>query len=269
MKKRFEGYLLVSDMDGTLIGSDDRISEKNINAINRFVEAGGIFTIATGRMRESARRFLGYLPVSVPVILYNGTKVYDYCKEEVVYEKFLEEPIKEIIKKLKNHDNSLGIEIYCEEDVHIYNSCRFTDRFSQKGYNVYYQVTEELWNKNWTKILILGEVEQMDKLEAAFEGIFGKVNLIRSGEYFLEIVPQNTSKGHALKELCTSLNIDISKTIAVGDNMNDLELLTTSGYGFCVSNGNEKLLNMVKYQCSSNDDHALESVVNWAEEYLV
>lgn len=269
MDKSFQGYLLISDMDGTLINSKGKISDKNIKAINRFVDKGGIFTLATGRMMESVRRYLHNLPIKVPIILYNGTKIHDFIKEETIFELFLEDGIKEMIKKLKEYDSSLGIEIYSQENVYIFNPCRFTERFSKKGYEVYYEISEQLWFNNWTKILILGEEEQMNELEENFRVIFGETNLIRSGENFLEIVPENTSKGHALGSLSKMLNIDMSKVIAVGDNMNDLELLTNAGYGFCVANGNKRLLSVTKYKCSSNDEHAIEDVVTWAEKNLI
>jgi HAD-superfamily hydrolase, subfamily IIB len=268
MGKKFEGYLLVSDMDGTLIDNDGKISAKNINAINRFVEQGGIFTIATGRMLESAKRYLHLIDINIPVILYNGTKIHDYTKEETIYELFLEDEIKNIIRKVKEKDISLGIEIYCEENVYIFNPCRFTTRFAPTRSDVHYNISESLWNKNWTKILILGEENQIDRLEENFISIFGQANLVRSGENYLELLPQSTSKGHALERLCKMLNIDISKAISVGDNMNDYEMLKRSGYGFCVANGNKRLLNGVKFTCSSNDEHAIESVVKWAEENL-
>lgn len=268
MKKKFEGYLLVSDMDGTLIDNDGKISEENINAINRFIDQGGIFTIATGRMLESAKRYLHLMDINIPVILYNGTKIHDYNKEETIYELFLEDEIKSIIKKVKEKDDSLGIEIYCEENVYIFNHCRFTKRFAVSRSDVHHNIPEGLWNKNWTKILILGEEDQIDRLEETFISVFGHANLVRSGENYLELLPQCTSKGHALERLCKILNIDIAKAISVGDNMNDYEMLKISGYGFCVANGNKKLLSEAKYNCSSNDEHAIEYVVKWAEENL-
>jgi len=266
MKKKYEGFLLVSDMDGTLINNAGKISEENIKAIKSFTEDGGIFTLATGRMKESVRRYINGLPIKAPIILYNGTKIHDFINEETLLELYLEDEVKEIIKKLKEHDSTLGIEIYCEENVYIYNSCRFTERFVQKGYKVFYEVPEELWIKRWTKILMLGEEEQIDRLEDIFEATFGKVNLIRTGENYLEIIPVNTSKGHALDNLCTLLNIDITKVIAVGDNMNDLEMLSKAGYGFCVANGHKKLLDTTKYKCASNDEHAIADVINWMEK---
>lgn len=269
MIKKFENYVLITDMDGTLIDSKGDISEENINAIKYFVEQGGKFTIATGRMVESARRYLKGLPIELPVILYNGTKVFDFIKEETVNEYFLEEEIKKLIKKVKKNENSLGIEIYAEENIYIFNSCRFTERFSKKGYDVFYEVPNELWEKNWTKILILGEEEEIDKLEEHFEDCYGKTNLIRSGENYLEIIPKGTSKGHAMECLCQSFNLDISKVIAVGDNMNDLEMLSKAAYGFCVENGNKKLMNQVKYKTKCNDNHAIAHVIQWLEQNIV
>ncbi|WP_411679275.1 HAD family hydrolase [Clostridium thailandense] len=268
MDRRFKGYLLVSDMDGTLIGSDKLISVENIKAINRFAAQGGIFTLATGRMMESVRKYLDVVDVNIPIILYNGTKIYDYNEGKTIYELFLEDKVKNIIRKLKQHDPSLGIEIYYDENVYIFNKCRFTKRFSPERTDVHYKMPNNLWNKNWTKILILGEEDQIDKLENAFVSVFGEVNLVKSGENYLEILPQNTSKGHALETLCEILNIDIAKTIAIGDNMNDYEMLKRSGYGFCVANGNKKLFEEVSYKCCSNDEHVIDFVVKWAEENL-
>lgn len=268
MDTKFKGYLLISDMDGTLINSKAEISEENIAAINNFVEKGGIFSIATGRTMESAGRYIKQLPVSVPIILYNGAKIHDYKKQQTLYELSLEEAVKDVISKVKLSDSSLGLEIYCEENVYIYNPCRFTERFSKKGYAVYYNI-EDIWKKKWTKVLILGEEGQLDVFEESFIYTFGSVNLIRSGENYLEIIPKNTSKGHGLVELCKILNIDLSKTIAVGDNMNDIELLAEAKYGFCVANGNKKLLNIAQCTCPSNDEDPIKYIVQWIEKKLL
>lgn len=265
MDIKFKDYLLISDMDGTIINSNGKISENNIAALNNFVQMGGIFTLATGRTMESAARYLHQLPINVPIILYNGAKIYDYKNNKVLFEICLEEQVKDIVKQVKKIDSSLGLEIYCEENVYIYNPCRFTERFSKKGYEVYYNI-DDIWNKNWTKVLILGEEEQLNILELEFVGTFGNVNLIRSGENYLEIIPRYTSKGYGLMELCKILRINIKNTVAVGDNMNDVELLQKAGYGFCVANGNKKLLDMVKYTCPSNDEDPIKYIVQWMEK---
>lgn len=269
MNKKFKGYLLISDMDGTLLNSNKKISKNNIEAINRFVAQGGIFTFATGRMLESAKKYLDVVNVNVPVILYNGSKIHDYSKEETIYELFLEDEVKNILKQIKRQYSYLGLEIYCKENVYIFNDCRFSKRFASNRSDVHYDIPESLWTENWTKILILGEENQLDIFEHNFVSKFGQFNIVRSGENYLEILPLGTSKGHALQKLCKIVNIDISNTIAVGDNMNDFELLKKSGYGFCVANGNKKLLAEINYKCSSNDEHAIEYIVNWAEKNII
>lgn len=99
----FDGIILISDMDGTIINSDKKISERDKKAINYFKENGGLFTIATGRMLPSANRYVLDLDLSLPIILYNGGKIYDYKEEKTLKEYYLEEHRKEIInlKKFK------------------------------------------------------------------------------------------------------------------------------------------------------------------------
>ena len=97
MKKIFDGYTLVSDMDGTLINSNKEISKENLDAIKYFVNNGGKFTVATGRMVASVECFLDRLNLDLPAILHNGGKIYDYNNKKVVYEHFIEEDSDKIL----------------------------------------------------------------------------------------------------------------------------------------------------------------------------
>lgn len=268
MGKIFDGYLLVSDMDGTLLNSKSQLSQESIQAIDYFVENGGTFTIATGRTLESAGVFIPKLKVGLPVILYNGTKVYDYSKKAVVREGYLEEERKELIKKIEEVAPHLGIEVFSEEKDYIIRSCKYTERLATANLEVIRDVTKDLWSKNWTKILILGDEDELDELERNFTDICTEAIPIRSAENFLEVVPNYTSKGIALKKLIEDFNIDPEKVIAVGDNMNDRELLQAAKYGFCMGNGTKRLLEEAKYIAPANDDNAIEYIVKWLEEKI-
>lgn len=61
--------LLISDLDGTLLDSRKQIPLRAMDAIRRFVDAGGLFTIATGRTEETCRLATDLLPINAPVIL--------------------------------------------------------------------------------------------------------------------------------------------------------------------------------------------------------
>ncbi len=255
---RYEGYTIVSDMDGTLLNSAGKLSKENKKAIETFVNEGGNFTVATGRMLPSVKRHIEDLKATIPVILYNGSKIYDFSTGEVLFEAFIEDYRKAVVKEIAKDNPSFGIEIYAEEGVYIYQRCFLTERFSKLGYEVYYEVTDEIFNKKWTKVLIIADEEALDSLESSYGECYEKGAIIRTGECYLEIVPNNISKGSALRYLCNRLNINKEKLITIGDNMNDLELLTVGKVGYCVENGAARLKNVAKKLAPSNNEHVME-----------
>ncbi|GAA0078470.1 Cof-type HAD-IIB family hydrolase [Clostridium sp. CTA-5] len=267
MDKIFYGYLLVSDMDGTLLNDSGKLSDQNRMAIEYFINKGGNFTLATGRTIASAGKFLEEIKVTLPVILYNGTKIYDYKNKKVIYEEFIEEDRKNIITIVKEKYPTLGIEVYSEESIYIYSSCKYTDRFSKLGYDVIYDLPKEVWNKRWTKVLIVGEENEIDFLEEKLDNIYG--NIIRSGARYLEILPNDISKGKAIEKLVDIYNIKFKKLITVGDNMNDIEMIKLADYGFCVESGAERTIKSTKFIAPSNENNAIEYIINWIEKNFI
>ncbi|WP_294388230.1 HAD family hydrolase [uncultured Clostridium sp.] len=262
----FNGYLLVSDMDGTLLNSKGKLSEENKKAIEYFVDNGGQFTLATGRMLPSIKRHIHKMKVTLPVIMYNGTKVFDFNTNKVIWEKFLEEERKEIVKVVKEVSLKVGIEIYSDEIVYIYQSCKRTERFSKLGYDVIYNIDDSIWSKKWTKALIVGEKEELDFVEEYLRETYGDKDIVRSSDVYLEVIPKEVSKGQALKELIRDREFKEIKVVSVGDNMNDVELLEVADYGFCISNGSEELKKKSKYIAPSNDDNPIEFIVDWIKK---
>jgi HAD superfamily hydrolase (TIGR01484 family) len=104
---KYKGYLIVSDLDGTLINSKQEISKLNSNAIASFVEEGGLFAVATGRTELNVQPYIKHLKINCPSILYNGAVIYDTNKDSFIKSIYLDkslliEPLKEILKKYKN-----------------------------------------------------------------------------------------------------------------------------------------------------------------------
>lgn len=264
----FDGYIIVSDMDGTLLNSKGKLSEENKRAIEYFVDNGGQFTLATGRMLPSVKRHIHKLKVTLPVIMYNGTKIYDFSNDEVIYEKFLEEERKEIIEVVAKINSNVGIEIYSDEVVYIYKSCKQTERFTNLGYNVIYEVDESIFEKKWTKVLVVGDKKELDFVENYLKEVYGDKDIVRSSSIYLEVIPRNISKGQALQELIKFKEIENFKIVTAGDNMNDVELIEVAHYGFCIGNGSEELKKKTKYITPSNDEHAIEFIIRWIENQL-
>ena len=82
---KFEGILLVSDIDATLFNSEHHISEENAQAIEYFKSEGGLFSVASGRMRDAVGNYLNELKINAPTILHNGAKIYDFENNVTLY----------------------------------------------------------------------------------------------------------------------------------------------------------------------------------------
>lgn len=268
MEKIFDGYLLVSDMDGTLLNSKKEISKKNKESIRYFVERGGMFTVATGRMLSSVQEFIEELNIDIPAILHNGAKIYDYGKEEVISEHIIENNRKISIKKVYEENPHIGIEIFSEEVVYIYRSCELTKRYKKHNYNVIYDFPEDIWEKDWIKVLLIGSEDELDDLEKEYKIKYDDGNAFRSGENYFDVVANGVTKGRALGELIERYDIDPQKVIAIGDNMNDIEMLNVASYGFCIKTGAKRAVETAEHIAPSNDENPLEYVIKFVEKEI-
>ena len=69
---KFDGVLLASDFDDTLVSSDCVLSPGNRAALEYFTREGGRFTVSTGRARRTFAPYASSLPINAPVVLSNG-----------------------------------------------------------------------------------------------------------------------------------------------------------------------------------------------------
>lgn len=269
MNNFFEGYLLVSDMDGTLLNSNKEISKENLCAIEYFRKHGGKFTVATGRMVDSVETYLDRINLDIPAIIHNGGKVYDYKTKETIVEHTISSERKDIIKRIKKEWPNIGIEIFAEEVVYIYQVCKFTKRYEKYNYNIVYEMPDEAWDKPWVKILLIGSKCELDLLETVYKEKYDDGTAFRSGANFFDIVSNGISKGMALEEIIEKYNINKSKVIAIGDNMNDIEMLELAQYGFYIRGGAKRALEKAKLLAPTNDENPLEYVVKWIEDRII
>ncbi|MCS7459372.1 HAD family hydrolase [Paenibacillus doosanensis] len=266
MSKRFAGYMLVTDMDGTLLNSGKMISPENKRAIERFVEQGGMFTLATGRIAGSVRRFADVLPLTAPAILYNGAMMYDFANNEVVWQRTLPEAARRALQQVMDRFPGLGVEIYCGSEPYYLRENEVTDHHrSMENFKRPATESMELLPEPWIKVLLAWNPAKLDEVEAFTEQFKEKLTWVRSDDKYLEILPENATKGHALEELMAAKGIERAKCIAMGDHLNDLEMLRRAGVGIAVANAHASLTDVCDRTCKHHDDHAVADVIEWLE----
>lgn len=266
--------LYVSDLDGTLLRSDETISENSAKIINQFVSKGGLFSFATARSLGTSQKVTKGLDARIPVIVYNGVFVMDYKTNEILIANYFSDEVINILKDivenrvypivysyidgkerfslLKNHMND-GILKYLNSrngDQRI----RFVDTF------------EELCSGDLFYINMIDEKERLDglfnKYKNEYHCIYGKD--IYFDDYWLEIMPKKASKANALKQLKEYLNCDY--VISFGDGINDIEMFEVSNESYAMSNACDELKKKASGILQSNNDDSVAMFIKEKEK---
>ena len=228
--KDMSQVLLVSDMDGTLITAPDPVHPRNLDAIERFVAAGGRFAVATGRAIEPARRFLSNIRQSAPSILVNGGLVYDFGNEEKIWERTLPSHTWEIVDEIKKVFPHIGIEIVVGHDIYNVGHNEFTYRRVATERMQYKYASLPFIPAGWHKVLFATpENIQPDLIDYVRQKHYDGVYFIPTSTVFLELIPEGATKGNALKALGEKLGICRENICAIGDYYNDVSMLDYAG----------------------------------------
>ena len=259
---KFDGKLLVSDMDATLFNSQREVSEENYNAIKYFTSEGGKFSVASGRMIAAVGNFLDRICINAPAITYNGAQMYSFETEALLYERNIEEERKTAIRKVYETQPQFGLEIYSDEHIYILRECFETERLRGKNYAVTFHMPDEIWQKPWTKALIIGHEEDLDAFEPIYRREYDKGYVTRSGKYYLDMVATGATKGYGVERLSKILGIKRENIYTVGDNMNDIEMIQYAGHGYAVANAIDELKKEAEAVVPSNDESAVAYIIN-------
>lgn len=238
---KYSEYVLISDMDGTLLTSERKVSLENRAAIQRFTEGGGNFCVATGRIPQDAIKLLDGLPITTACVFYNGAMLYDCKEQKPVKEFFLEgEKWHEFAQVVANEFRELCIQIFTPEGCFVvtpwHKNNPWWDRIT---YQHIFCDMETVLDKAWIKMMVHGEDAELMKkmvLRAREMGMDQLSNSFYAADDCYEFVPPGTSKGHMLKYLRELSENQGRRIIAQGDHGNDTYMLQMADVGVAAGN---------------------------------
>lgn len=260
MNKKFDGYVIFSDLDGTLLNDNKEICSANADAIKYFIENGGRFSIATGRPIQAVLKYIENLKIDMPLITCNGGVIYDYNNKKIVKSHFLEDHKKALADKILRDFDDVEVEVFCGNDLYILRDTGMSQRPGALLLNVIHDIPENIYSLGWNRILLCAPKEILDQIEKNFE-IKYNTKLIRSDETLFEIMPDGISKGKALSEIISTYNLNKSKVIACGDEMNDIELLSECGIACVPVNGSETVKKRADFITCDNNTGIITDVI--------
>ncbi|NCB63836.1 MAG: HAD family phosphatase [Clostridia bacterium] len=256
MKKR----LLISDMDHTLLDDRPGVSRENLDAIARHVEGGGLFTVATGRAPAAIRVFPEILPyLNLPCVTGNGGQVCDIMTDHVYYRRTLPDGAEFVLYDLLERFPLVGVVSYygLEGFDDLRHNDYITDLIRREGRPPRVCAPEES-PLPWNKLLLSMEHGYLEEIDAYLKPrLAGIARTVFSEECFLEILPLGATKGSALKYILDMYGIEPQEVVAVGDALNDLEMIQLAGIGAAVSNACPELKTAADAVVCSNNEHAV------------
>ena len=264
--------LLALDLDGTVLRSNNTLSDKVKSAIESAYNSGITIAAASGRPFSSMPMEILDMPEFEYYIASNGAAIYD-SKGKKLRSVTLKE--KDVIKILKlTEDYDLIWEAFLDgetcTDVRYYNdpmsygcTAAYVDYVrSSRG------TSDDMRGYIYKNRGRLDSIEFVstdnelrrtlwDKIESNVDSVY----VTTSSKHFVEIMDGSATKANALRYICDLLNIPLENVAAAGNADNDIDMIVEAGLGAAVKNASPKCLGAADFIVESNDNDGIVELI--------
>lgn len=266
----FEGILLLSDIDGTLLNSKKDIPQRNINAICRFIQGGGHFSLATGRCAQSAKKYAEASGSNFPSVVLNGAAVFDFANNTIVVQQLLPIGYKKIIQQLHTEFPELGIQVYVGSDIYVLASNSIIENQMAIEHLDYVTTAfDDLPDKS-NKILLGGTNAQLCSMYSFLENmpLDGMEGMFSETCYY-EILPPKTNKGTGAQAIAEHYGIKEENIVAVGDYYNDIDMLKSVAHPIAAGNAPDEVKKLARFVTNDCEYGVVADTIDYIENVLI
>jgi HAD-superfamily hydrolase, subfamily IIB len=253
----------ICDMDGTLLNSENRISEENKQALSQLKQKGVEVMIASGRVDLMLKQFIKQLDLKGYVISCNGGLIRNIDTNEIIYANTMNNHmVKNIVTNCM--EENIDFLIYTAEYILANPANRRAQHYEEWNKNqeehlqfavkyIDHSNMDVLDELNIIKVLLICEnyceVQNLQKQYSQYDNL----TVVSSASNLLDIMARDTSKGRALKFLADKRHVKLEHVIAFGDNYNDMDMLQCVGMPVAMENSVEELKSKAKFITKSNN----------------
>ena len=287
--------LIAIDIDGTLLNSYGEVSKENKEAIKMAIDKNIDVVLTSGRMVEAILPIANEVCANKYLISGNGATIYDIQNNKTIYNKYMtKEKVLEIIEMCEK--NSMFYNVYTNNVILTkslnYNILFYHNENKNKPEDkkIKISIIEDIYNyikkyrgEDLLKITIcdsdktifnsminkLKNIKNIDVLEVAHMSkkiIKHGTEEVEINYFYTEITNQNVNKWSAIEELIKRINIRKEEVVAIGDNINDREMIQNAGTGVVMGNGSPQMKEIADRVVSTNDENgvaeAIKEIIN-------
>ncbi len=270
MNKDFSNWLVVSDIDGTLNNKIRKLPKNNYDAIKKFTEMGGNFTLASGRLTSSLKRNYDRITPNQPAIVLNGAGIYDFNKNEMIWRSTIGKDGQDFVRAVLNEYSevfkSLDVGIYFDDFVYIVKG-GLLGKGTMIIDKAHYEVTsiDDVPVDGWMKVIFWGAPATIESLRRMIDrsDINDKVNFMASSLWTMEMLAKDTHKGVGIMQLASKLGIEKSHVAAIGDYYNDWDMLKTVGLPACAGQAPAAIHKISKFEACHCNKGCVADLLNY------
>jgi Cof subfamily protein (haloacid dehalogenase superfamily) len=251
--------MIVSDIDGTLMGKDHVIRDLTKDVAFRLHECGIHFTLATGKNLPATVSQADALEIDLPLILINGAML-QTRQGEVLEQSLLPLDVTETVIEMCERQGK-DLVMYINDDIlvremndnigKVYSSVK-SGIIEVGGWE---SIADRLPDVNKCLVVDSAIRENLIRIGKEFESAFGgSADVVHASLSLVEVMPKGITKAVGIKKLADSLGVDMCEVIAFGDYDNDIEMLSSVGLGLAVENASPGAKAAARFVIGSVED---------------
>ncbi len=255
--------LVCCDIDGTLLTKDLNLTNNNKKAIIKVCD-NNIFSIITGRFRAGIKDVLDAIPISIPFACFNGSYI-EYNNKVIYNNKINKKLLDSVLFDIKDYNTSPIIftldDWYYQEKDYWYDYQIKMCNFDGNMCNLRNILKTDI---SPYKVLIKDlDTKKIDKINNILKQKYiNTLKIVKSAATQIEVLPLNTSKASAIKEMEKYFNINHLDTYAIGDYDNDIEMLEYANTSIAMQNAPSYIKDICTFTTLSNNDDGVAYAIN-------
>lgn len=263
---KYSDAALFSDLDGTLFNSHRQVSERNREAIKRFVQQGGSFGISTGRAPANSRVMLPGVEINSWSVVINGAQAFHFEKGIAANQNCLpKDTMKSVMDWVLAELPEVNIQLCTDNSLFFLSDRRYADKdFVSTHQPLIYSDIASVMTAPWMKVLFCAPRPTLEKLEhhAREVGADQFIDLVYTNTVYLEFLPRHINKGTCLRLLRDEEELRGKTFIAVGDYTNDLELMEEADVAVAMGNALPEVKAIADHVICTNDEDGIAYLID-------
>ncbi|SDY40105.1 Cof-type HAD-IIB family hydrolase [Eubacterium barkeri] len=260
--------LVVTDLDGTLLTSEDKISDINKKMLLKLREQGIASVIATGRPLSECMTYVDEIQAYPYIVSMNGAMTLNLDRGKILHQEFmLQKEARSIVKVLDGLSvfyemyTPYGLMTPLQMKKRLVGSGLHRSYIESFGSQILYLNNIQMFTNRVHKFFVATTDNDIKpQIEEALAD--QNVLVLSSLGAFVEIIPKTCDKIMGVVAVCNDMGISLDEVMAIGDSQNDMALLKRAGIGIAMNNAPDAVKKCATHITATNDEDGVAKALN-------